>query len=593
MTKLSLILIIFINSFTFAQNPKLEFAKSYFEAGKYEDAGRIFKELYDTDNNNMDYFSGLVQSYNYLNRHKELVPIVEKNLKNNYHFLLDVFLGELYLKVEGIDKAVTHWNKILNDNKDKHEVYISVSEAMTSNRLFDESIIVVENARKKFKLSTFDDRLVKLYITKSDYKKGSELVIDILNVDRDLIKAEGHIYAFMNSKESKDYLKNYLLSQSDKNPNNIYIQELIAWYFRTTDDLASAFEVYLRLDKLKNTNGREILNFADLSRKDGYYKEALNAYEIIIDNKEYERYKRNAIYGYALALEDQLKGNDKVSKEQAETILKRYKELISLNNNSNEAIDAMFRIAIIKKKWLNDYESSNNDLRNLMNNYSRYPIASEAGLQLGLNYMELGQIEKSREILLEVYEYHIRNNKNLESIVEYNLANSFYFLGSIDSSRSLYERLTANEKDDISNDALEKIFIIDENQEFPDALKLYAKAEYELFKNNLEDAKLIFRSIYKNYKTTKISERSAYNYASILFNEKKYKEVIQFIEDFRFNNANSIYSDKMLILLADSYYLSGDNDKAIEKLKEILIDYSNSIYIQEVRDKIKKYRSEI
>ena len=99
-------------------------------------------------------------------------------------------------------------------------------------------------------------------------------------------------------------------------------------------------------------------NFADLSRKDGYFNEALKAYEVLIDNKEYERYQRNAVYGYALTLEEQLKTNDNVSKEQANNIIKRYKDLINLNSNSSEAVDAMFRIAMIKKKWLNNYHQT-------------------------------------------------------------------------------------------------------------------------------------------------------------------------------------------------------------------------------------------
>ena len=100
MTKITLTLIILFNCITFAQNSKLQFAKTYLEAGKYEDAARMYKELYDSDSKNMEYFSGLVQSYNSLNKHKELIPIVEKQLKNQYYYILDVFLGELILKVD-------------------------------------------------------------------------------------------------------------------------------------------------------------------------------------------------------------------------------------------------------------------------------------------------------------------------------------------------------------------------------------------------------------------------------------------------------------------------------------------------------------
>lgn len=593
MTKLPLLLFIILLCNAFSQNSKLQFAKSYFEAGQYEDASRIYKELYDSDNKNFEYFSGLAQSYNYLNKHKELIPIVEKQLKFQYNSLLDVFLGELFLKVEGKEKALKHWQDIVKNNKDDANIYLAVSEAMTVNKLFAEAIEVLSEGKKRQKLSTYDEKLIKLYITTNDYKLGSKLVIDNLMANKDLIKAEGHFYAFMTSKESKDYLKTYLLKLSDDNQNDIYIQELIAWYFRTIDDLASAFDVYVRLDKLKNTGGREIYSFADLSRKDGYYKEALKAYETIMSNSNYERYKRSAIFGYALTLEEQLKTNDKVSKEQATNIINRYSQLVDKNQSTNESIEAAYRIAMIKKKWLKDFKGANSDLSALISKYPRLPISTQAGLQLGINYMEMGDLEQARNTLQDVKTRLLFNNQSLESQVDYQLANSIYYSGKIDSAKVLFSKLTDDVRDDISNDAMEKLLIFDENTDFPDALKSYAQADYSVYKKDFSSAKEEFLNIYKTYPKTKISDRSAIEYAEILFEEKEFVDCAKFLEEFRFSNMNSIFSDKALILLADSYYLSGNSEKAIEKLKEILIDYSNTIYIQEVRDKLRKYRGDI
>lgn len=593
MAKTLYFLIIFIPMVLFAQNPKYDFAKSYLENGQYEDAARLFKDLFDESPNKIEYFSGVVESYRQLGKYSELIPIVNKQLKKSPHFLLDALLGELYYKTGEKDKAIKHWKEIVSKDKENIQVYSAIADALGSNREFKEAIEILKIAREKFNNPELNDRLVKFYISEGNYINGSKLVIESLTKDKDLVKAEGHLYTFMTNKENTAYLKTYLLSLSDKSPNDIYIQELIAWFFRTTNDLASAFKIYLRLDVLKNTQGREIFEFAELSRKDGHYIEALKAYEVIMDDAKYERYKRNAIYGYALTLEAKLNDDVKISEQQAKEIIKRYSDLIKLNANSNEAADAMYRIAMIKKNWLNDFKGANKDLREIMEKFPRSPLAASSGLRLGLNFQEMGELDKSTEILQEVYNYHTNNNRALQSEVEFALAKSIYFSGNIDSSTVLFNSLIHNEKDDISNDALEKLMLINENKDVPNALSEFAKAEYLSYQNKDDKAIDKYNDIMKIYRESKLAQRSAISIAEINLKNKKYDDVIKQLEDFRFQFATSIFSDEALMLLSEAYHLSGNNDKAVGKLTEILVDYNKSIFIQEVRDKIRKYRSEL
>jgi len=97
----------------------------------------------------------------------------------------------------------------------------------------------------------------------------------------------------------------------------------------------------------------------------------------------------------------------------------------------------------------------------------------------------------------------------------------------------------------------------------------------------------------KVYPETKLAQRSIINISRILLKDKKYSEIISLLEDFRFKYATSIFSDEALLLLSEAYHLSGNNEKAIEKLTEILVDFNKSIYIQDVRDRIRKYRKDI
>lgn len=593
MSKIILFLILINFSVVFSQDPKYDFAKSYLENGQYEDAARLFKELYDSNPNKVEYFYGLVDSYRNLGKNAELIPLIDKQLKKQYHFVLDVLLGEMYYKTGERENALKHWRKVVEKDKENIQTYAAVSEALTSAREFKEAISILKIAKDKFNHPEVNDRLIKLYITDGNYKDGSALVIENLQKNKDLVKSQGHLYAFMSSNESTKYLKDYLLNLSDKNPNDIYIQELIAWFFRTTNDLASAMKIYVRLDDLKNVGGRDILNFAELSRKDGHFKEALAAYEILIDDVKYNRYKRNAVYGYALTLESKLNENIEVSPRQANEIINRYQEIIKLNATSNEAADAMFRIAMIKKNWLKDYKSSNKELEAIIEKFTRSPIAADAGLRLGLNYLEMGELNSAIQKLQDVNNYYIVNNPNLRSEVKYYLAKTTYFAGNIDSAAILFNSLKNDEKDDIANDALEKLMLINENEENPLSIKEYAAVEYLVFKDKKTDAIKELKNIIKRYPESKLAQRSTIKMATIYMELKDYNEVIPILEDFRFKFATSIFTDECLILLADAYYKSGNTEKAIEKLTEFLVDYNKSIHVQEVRDKIRRYRGEL
>jgi predicted Zn-dependent protease len=593
MSKIALFLILFSFSIVFSQDPKYDFAKSYLENGQYEDAARLFKELYDSNPNKIEYFYGLIDSYRNLGKNAELIPLIDKQLKKQYHFVLDVLLGEMYYKTGERDIAIKHWQKVVEKDKENIQTYAAVSEALTSAREFKEAINILKIAKNKFNHPEVNDRLIKLYITDGNYKDGSSLVIENLQKSNDLVKSQGHLYAFMSSNESTKYLKDYLLNLSDKNPTDIYIQELIAWFFRTTNDLASAMKIYVRLDDLKNVGGREILNFAELSRKDGHYKEALAAFEILIDDVKYNRYKRNAVYGYALTLESKLNENIEVSSRQANEIINRYQEIIKLNATSNEAADAMFRIAMIKKNWLKDYKSSNKDLEILIEKFTRSPIAADAGLRLGLNYLEMGELNNAIQKLQDVNNYYIVNNPNLRSEVKYYLAKTTYFAGNIDSAEILFNSLKNDEKDDIANDALEKLMLISENEENPLSIKEYAAVEYLVFKDKKIEAIKELKDIMKRYPESKLAQRSTIKMATIYMELKEFNDVIPILEDFRFKFATSIFTDECLILLADAYYYTGNTEKAIEKLTEFLIDYNKSIHVQEVREKIRKYRGEL
>ena len=63
--------------------------------------------------------------------------------------------------------------------------------------------------------------------------------------------------------------------------------------------------------------------------------------------------------------------------------------------------------------------------------------------------------------------------------------------------------------------------------------------------------------------------------------------LLQLVQKF----SDSIFMDLALLSLANSFYLEGNNDEALRYYTEILNKFPRSIYLTEVRDKIRKIRA--
>ena len=149
MSKITLILLFLFANLLLANDPKYDFAKSYLENGQYEDAARLFKDLYEQNPDKVEYFSGLIESYRKIGKHKELIPVINRKLDKEYHYVLDALLAEMYYKVGEKEKAILQWKQIIEKDKDNLQVYGVVSDALTSNREFEEAVEVLKKAKSK------------------------------------------------------------------------------------------------------------------------------------------------------------------------------------------------------------------------------------------------------------------------------------------------------------------------------------------------------------------------------------------------------------------------------------------------------------
>lgn len=581
----------------FPQGKKYEFAKSYLENGNFKDAARLFGELYNEYPNDENVIAGFLQSNYALNQFSKMIPVLKPLVKKENDPQIYALLGDVYWKTSAPEKARQIWNTALDKFSDKFEIYQLIAETQSQNRLFEDAIETYQQARNALKdESIFSEELIKLYISIGSYKNGTKEVINTLNNNRSLAQAKGRLFALMAADGATEFIGSYLQELANKNPSSLLYQDLLAWFFNTTNNFNDAFEVYKRLDDLRNSRGGTLYKFAEDARKDENFSSALSAYEYIIDKrKKYNRYFRNSLLGYARTLEAQFSKQDSISEGKLVQIIDRYEDIIKDDSKSNLAEEAYFRIGTIyKNKLLNDSKAADY-FNEVISRFSRSPKAALASIEIGeikLRNNKIDEAVESFEYVLNNFPKNLNDERNLAS---YKLGITKYYQGKSQEAAKILAPLLNIENENIANDALTLSYMIGENKDNFAAVDSLGKADFlALRAKTSRDTFVVdnsYRNIHSNFAATPAAEKAFQKLAKFYFEDQPEKS-IEVIDDFLFFYPTSILADETLMLKAKAYESLKKTAKAQDIYSMILVEYPNSIFLQEARDSIRRLRGE-
>jgi tetratricopeptide (TPR) repeat protein len=592
------ILLVIISSFAFSQGKKYEFAKSYLENGQFEDAARLFGELYSENPDNENITEGLLSSYYALNRFSDMLEPLKIYSEKKNDPSLYALLGDIYWKTSKEDLARQTWEKTLKKYNDRVDAYQLIASAQNQNRLFQDAIDTYNLARKNFSdQNLFTEELIKSYVSIGDFKNGIELVIVSLDNNRSISAAQGRIYALMASDGAIEYIRSFLEKLADKNSKNLSYQELLAWFYNTTNNFEDAFEVYKRLDDLHGHRGRTIYKFAEEARKDENHQPAIKAYEFLIDNdKKYSKYFRGSLLGYAKSLEAGLKDQDSIDSEKLYEIIDRYEEIISDDEKSNLAEEAYFRIARIYKEQFMDFYKAINNYQAIIDNFNTTEKSAISSIEIGdihLLQRNLDKAVNNYQFVIDKFPKALEDPRNLAS---YKLGLTKYYQGKSDEALKFLTPLGSVQNQNIANDALQLIYMIGENKDKPAAVDSLGVADFLAYSSfspkDTLDAENAYRNIHKNFPATPAAEKSFQKLADLFF-ENDPKKTIEVIDQFLYLYPTSILVDEILILKAKSFEKLGDSASAQEIYNKLLVEHPNSIYLQQARDSIRRLRGEL
>ncbi|TAK57202.1 MAG: tetratricopeptide repeat protein [Bacteroidetes bacterium] len=594
---------------------KLKLAQSYERGRDYENAIKLYEEVYAMDSSNMGVYDALKRNYLLTKRYPQAITLMSRMLRESPRDLsLMSELGTVYVRNAEEQKGFALWEDAIRLDSSSEITYSIVASAMVENRLFEQAIATYKRGR-------IACNNPKLFITELAYLYGNTLnyadaTREYLTIVRDNVAQIGFVESRMAAYvKREDGLKaaTEVVEQSVTLENeNLALLQFLAWLYMEGKRYESAFDVYKRIDKTINAGGREIYNFAERAFRDKSYLVASKAYQEVITLYPKFQLLPQAKFGFARTMEELSSAEDTLrlfgavnpfqqpqtpateSEPQFTGPVSVYKSIISAYPKTEIAARSLLRISSLMYERYFNLDEAQGTLTQLMKEYAQFiPLIAEGKVSLGNVFLAQGNIEKAEETFkslndLRPVPQELRDKAGLR------LAEIAYFRGqfknAVEQLGSVIKDVTSN----TTNDALTLQIFIEENQEqAAAALMEFSKADFLKRQRKLSEALAMVEELFRNNVESEIADEALMSIGDMQAQMRKFNEAVETYQRLVKEYDESINLDKATMKMAQIYELGlNDKAKAIEAYSQLLEKYPNSVYVSEARKKIRELRGD-
>lgn len=593
------------------QNPfdinQFMLAEAYEQQGNYSKAIEIIEQLYTKDTQNPNYFNKLVNLYITSKNFDAAVSLLNSRIKmfpqdpDNYGQL-----GSVYYMMGDYKKAKDVWEIPLAKTNRNSMNFRVIANYAIERRAFETAIEFLNRGKKESDdptMYSFD--LGELYSLTMQYENATKEYCELLKKNPGLYSTvEAKIFSFINKPEA---LQPTIKVVSSYQSQDVGFKLLLAKLMVEDKKYDKAFELYIEVDKIQNTGGQLLIDYANFLFNEEKFQLAKEAYEFIIKNFPESKQIPSAKLGLtktleSLTLQEFRKLNPEwktfystvyLTEEKTQKILSAYKEVIDLYKHSEIAIEARYRSALILYYVNNKPEKAIEQLNEIINLYPTSTYFPKALIELGNIYLQTAQIEIAKEKYLSAQNSSrvFEDDRNIASL---QLSKVLASEGNFNAAIESLKKITFNLKNDLTNDALEFSLIMNTAKNDSSNLVKFCKAEIFTEQKNFTSAKSIYEEIALNPQAFVLHSICKLRSAEMELALNNYPEALKKLGAIVDEDEKNIYSDKALYLTAKIYeHGIIDLSKAIESYQKLLGRFPKSIYLDEARERIQHLREKM
>lgn len=602
MKKLLLLISLFTFAFssTYAQAGRDEtLAASYLQNGEYDKAAELYQALWEKSNYDLAYYQPLYKSLISQKKFSDLEKVVKKQIKRYegvQQYVVD--LGYMYSQIPDAAKAKEQYDKALKDLKPNEIAVRALAGAFESYRLWDYVIATYEKGSKAIPGGIYYSiELANAYMLKGDIANSVKNYLTYIEAYPEKIQGVKNIMqtspageALLGEMETQLYVK------VQKAPNNEDYIDLLTWVYIQNKDFEGALTQMKALDRRKNENGFRVLNIARMAQSEGFYNDAINGYQYVV-NKGVE----NSMY-FAARTELLNCRKEKIAKDinytQADLLALKadYQSFINDNGKGIRTAQSMKELAELFGFYLHDIDSATAICLELIALPGVQPLLkNQAKLSLGDFYLIAGDIWESTLLYSQVDKDE--KDSPLGEEARFRNAKLAYYRGDFEWAQTQLSALKSSTSELISNDAINlSVFIIDnlgmDTIEIP--MQMYAKAELLMYQNKNDQALGTLDTITYLFPGHALYDDIAYTKAKIFVARKEFDRAVPLLEEIIKTYKTDLKGDDATFLLAEINERHINNkDKAKELYQSIITDYNSSILVIEARKRFRVLRGDV
>ncbi|MFQ5649471.1 MAG: tetratricopeptide repeat protein [bacterium] len=575
------------------EQSRIRLAQDYERRGNYVAALQVYRNLYEQVPRNQLYYEGVKRNMIRLKRFDELVEIIQAQIArtNGVRFYAD--LGNVYYKQGQHERAAGVWQEALTRYADQKPGYSYIANAMIRNRMYDEAIEVYQKGRQHFNQeSLFVFELANIYVLRLKYKEATvEYLKHLERNPNQFAYVESRIVKYTKDPENARLVAEILASHLPRHKHKYLVRKLLADLYLRIEAFSRAMEQFKMLESMepptvprKNSSGKELYFFAEKALNANQLQFAEQAFNLILSKYARSPFRVRALYGIAMAKQKQ---------GLSAQALEKLEELVQLDRRSPWAQNAMFQMGEIYFVDLFELDKALEAYHAVIQKYPTGNKARQAYFRIGDCYAAKGTFDLAR-VWYQRAASLTRAGSPLRDQADYKIAYLYFVMGEYDKALESLNKVTEklgqpDTEQDFVNDALELIFLIEENRGAAEAaLQAYGEAQKLKLQRNYAEAITSLKHVLATYPSAGVVDETLMELAELEHQRENYVAAIDYFALLLQEHSESVYNALAQKRIAEIYEgRLGDLQKAYEAYEKVLIEYPNSLYVEEVRMRLR------
>jgi len=589
---------------------KFQLAQGFEQAGEWERAAGLYKELLAREPSNYIYFDGLHRMYMQLKKYDDAVRLIQDLLTRlPADFTLYGMLGTAHYRAGRETQAQETWELAIALHPANQQSYRVIASVLIENRLLERAAAMYRRGRIGCNDPyLFTIELSQLLAASMDYAGATEEYLRWLQQNPSQIGfVQGRMAAF-SYKDDGRAAAIATVRKALETRQDLRLYELLGWLYLEGKEYGNAFDVYRHIDDLTKANGGAVLGFADRVFRERGYDVAARAYREALRLPLQPAHIPRAKYGYACALlESQTTADSGLSvilsttrpvsetRTRYEGAVASFNTLVEEYPRSEYSAKSLYQIGMVQLRQYGDMDAALRCFEQVLQEPAITPTG-RYDVQLRIGEILVARADTVRAAAtFGAVTRAADATPDQDDEAQYHLAELAFFNGRIDDAVRLLGTISLNVQHDYTNDALQLQAFLQENvAAAPEALRAFGRAEYLARQHKNTEAAALLEDIVQRFPAAGVADDALLRTGALLTAAGRYADAVSVYErllsGFR-DNSNQI--DRALFRLGEVRQFGlHDTAQAILAYERLLAEQPQSILVHEARKRIRILRGE-